>query len=125
MGGLEAWKAIRKWASKAKSKEVTRMILSDVTMPELSGFKLLEWVMSDQNTKHIPIILMSAVHTTNTGKERSIQSGSQDFLVKPFTKQLLLHKIKTIMEAIVSRRNRHLNSMLRIQSMRTSSSIKG
>eukprot|EP00466_Bigelowiella_natans_P011382 jgi/Bigna1/53346/estExt_Genewise1Plus.C_180109 len=116
--GVEAWKAIRKWTNEAKNKEITRMILSDVTMPELSGFKLLEWVMSDQNTKHIPIILMSAVHTSNTGKERSIQSGSQDFLVKPFTKQLLLHKIKTIMETIVSRSNRQISTMLRMQSKR-------
>jgi len=115
--GVEAWKGIQGWANEVKTtKTHTRMILSDVTMPELSGFKLLEWVMSDKNTKDIPIILMSAVHTDQGGKERSIQSGSQDFLVKPFTKQLLLHKVKTIMETITTRRNRHVYAMLRLDN---------
>ena len=55
---FEAWKGIQEWTKETKGKEaITRMILSDVTMPEISGFKLLEWVMSDKTTKHIPVIL--------------------------------------------------------------------
>jgi len=109
--GIEAWKRIQQ-LKKARD-EFTYMILSDVTMPELSGFKLLEWVMADKNTRHIPVILMSAVHTDHGGKERSIEGGSQDFLVKPFTKKVLLNKVKTIMETILARRNREIYEMLK------------
>uniref|UniRef100_A0A7S3Z905 Response regulatory domain-containing protein n=1 Tax=Lotharella globosa TaxID=91324 RepID=A0A7S3Z905_9EUKA len=118
--GVEAWKGIQSWSQEVKGKDdITRMILSDVTMPELSGFKLLEWVMSDKNTKHFPVILMSATTTDHSGIQRSIQTGSQDFLVKPFTKAVLLNKIKTIMETVVARRNERLLQMVRMQNRRT------
>eukprot|EP00472_Partenskyella_glossopodia_P004472 CAMPEP_0197519292 /NCGR_PEP_ID=MMETSP1318-20131121/4550_1 /TAXON_ID=552666 /ORGANISM="Partenskyella glossopodia, Strain RCC365" /LENGTH=493 /DNA_ID=CAMNT_0043070173 /DNA_START=393 /DNA_END=1874 /DNA_ORIENTATION=+ len=115
--GVHAWKLIREWAKESKT-DVTRMILSDVTMPELSGYKLLEWVISDNNTKHIPLILMSAVHTDHGGKERGILGGSQDFLVKPFTKNVLLNKIKTIMETVIAKRNRRFFDILKTDGVR-------
>ena len=60
------------------------LILTDVMMPELDGFGLLEQVRADPNLREIPVIILSA----RAGEEARIegaQAGVDDYLVKPFS----------------------------------------
>lgn len=68
------------------------LILSDVMMPELDGFALIAALRSDPATASIPIILLSA----RAGEEATVeglQSGADDYLVKPFSSRELLARV--------------------------------
>ena len=68
------------------------LVLSDVMMPEMDGFQLLEALRSQASTSSIPVILLSA----RAGEESRIegmQSGADDYLVKPFTARELLARV--------------------------------
>jgi signal transduction histidine kinase/CheY-like chemotaxis protein len=85
--GEKAWQTIR--------SNAPDLIVSDVMMPNKSGFELCELVKSTWETSHIPVILLTAL----TEKARQMQGlglGADDYLTKPFDMNLLIQKIRTI-----------------------------
>lgn len=68
------------------------LVLSDVMMPEMDGYQLLAALRKNQSTSAVPVILLSA----RAGEESLIegmQSGADDYLVKPFTARELLARV--------------------------------
>lgn len=64
--------------------KVPDLVLSDVMMPGLDGFQLLQALRADPRTKEIPIILLSA----RAGEEAIVEglnAGADDYLIKPFS----------------------------------------
>lgn len=57
------------------------VILLDLWMPEVSGDKIAKKLKSDESTKHIPIIVVSASRDT---EKVAMDVGANDFLSKPF-----------------------------------------
>ncbi len=78
-------------------KTITRkpdLILSDVMMPEMSGYDLLTALKKDEELKHIPIILLTA-KADALMKAEGLESGADDYLAKPFNSRELLARIRT------------------------------
>jgi len=67
------------------------LILSDVKMRSMSGLELLRKVRSE--SKNIPIILMTAYGNIESAVE-AIKLGANDYLLKPFSPELLVKKIE-------------------------------
>ncbi len=68
------------------------LVLSDVMMPDLDGFGLLQAVRADPRTAHIPVILLSA----RAGEEATVEglgAGADDYLIKPFSSRELLARV--------------------------------
>lgn len=68
------------------------LILSDVMMPGLDGFELVEALRADPRTREIPIILLSA----RAGEEAivvGLEAGADDYLIKPFSAQELISRV--------------------------------
>lgn len=72
------------------------LILSDVMMPKMSGFKFCEEVKKDENINHIPFIILTA-----KGQEADVKSGqsagADDYITKPFSPKALLAKVTEIL----------------------------
>jgi PAS domain S-box-containing protein len=70
------------------------LVLTDVMMPGLDGFGLVRELRANPATKTIPIILLSA----RAGEESHItglESGADDYLIKPFSARELLARVET------------------------------
>lgn len=86
------------------AKRLPEIILLDIETPSFDGFELCKRLKSDEKTKNIPIVFISAPDKEED-KIKAYNEGAADFISKPFNKQ----------EVIVRVRN-HLN--FRIQQMK-------
>ena len=77
-------------------KETVHLILLDLLMPRVSGYDFLKEIKSNQSTKDIPVIIVSAVADAENRK-KSIELGALDFINKPIDIQYFIEKIETIL----------------------------
>ncbi|HVJ91787.1 MAG TPA: ATP-binding protein [Labilithrix sp.] len=79
------------------------IVVSDVMMPNIDGFGLVRELRADPCTASIPVILLSA----RAGEESAIEgldSGADDYLVKPFSARELVARVRTHVELARARR---------------------
>lgn len=98
--GYEVSTAINglKGLEQAKIK-LPNLIISDVTMPKMDGFEMLEALRSDASTAMIPVIFLTA-KAQKTDVLRGAASGADRYLTKPFTMAELLKAVREILEII-------------------------
>jgi putative nucleotidyltransferase with HDIG domain len=58
------------------------LIITDVLLPKMSGFQLVEQVKSNPETSAIPIIMMSAVYVTDEDMVRGFELGAETYMAK-------------------------------------------
>ena len=83
--GLGAVEAARNW--------IPDLILSDVHMPNLGGYDLLEQLRKDARTGTIPVILMTG-RADFEGMREGMSLGADDYLPKPFDLAVMLQAIE-------------------------------
>lgn len=69
-----------------------QLMLLDIMMPTLSGYDVLERIKNDEATRHLPVIMISAVDDLDS-VVRCIEMGAEDYLFKPFNPVLLKARI--------------------------------
>ena len=69
------------------------LIISDWSMPKLSGIELLEKVRNDDKLKSLPFVLLTAESET-TQVQEALQKGVDNFIVKPFSMETLRTKLE-------------------------------
>lgn len=74
-------------------------IVSDWNMPNMDGFELLKKVKSDPELRDIPFLMVTA----EAEKEKvieAIKAGVSNYIVKPFTAEILKEKMDKILEKL-------------------------
>ena len=79
------------------------LVLTDVMMPRLDGFALLNELRADPHTRTIPIIVLSA-RAGEESRVEGLQHGADDYLVKPFSARELLARVQTHLDLARVRR---------------------
>lgn len=70
------------------------LILSDIEIPQLNGYELLEKLQQDLDAARIPVILISGLATFEV-RNQALQLGAADFLSKPTLPTEILKVIST------------------------------
>lgn len=73
------------------------IIISDIMMPKMSGYEMVQELKGNQRTAHIPIILLTAL----SDDERRIEGynhGADDYIVKPFKFDILLSRANNLLK---------------------------
>ena len=76
-------------------------VVSDINMPNMTGFQLLNAIKADPTLKHLPVLMVTA----EARKEDIVlaaQSGAAGYIVKPFTKATLEEKVLKIMQKLAA-----------------------
>lgn len=73
------------------------VIISDIMMPELDGITVSEKLKTDLRTSHIPVILLTAKSAVSD-KIDGLNSGADDYIIKPFEASELLARIRNLLE---------------------------
>jgi signal transduction histidine kinase/DNA-binding response OmpR family regulator len=87
--GLAALAAIR--------ERMPDLVLSDVMMPGLDGFGLLQELRQDPQTRAVPFVMLSA-RAGEESRVEGLEAGVDDYLVKPFSGKELLARVATNLE---------------------------
>lgn len=74
------------------------LVLLDAQMPELNGFETARRIRSNQKTRDLPIIIVSAVSKTKAFIQMGYEAGAVDYLLKPIDPLLLTAKVKVFCE---------------------------
>lgn len=74
------------------------LIILDFTLPDMNGSQVLERLRAEPATKHIPVILLTAL-TEVIDMERCRALGALDVIIKPFSPRTITTQIQTLMAA--------------------------
>lgn len=73
------------------------LVLLDINMPEMDGFQVMEGLAKIEQESYTPILVLTAMQDEET-RLRSLQSGAQDFLTKPFNNLEVITRIKNMVK---------------------------
>ena len=74
-------------------KENPDLILLDIMLPKLDGYKVCRLLKFDERYKHIPILMLTA-KTQVKDKQTGMETGADEYITKPFDIDQLMEKVK-------------------------------
>jgi len=70
------------------------IVLLDVVMPDMDGYEVCKRLKQNIETEHIPVVFVTSLNSIEQ-QEEAVNVGAIDFVTKPFSKDIVLHKVKT------------------------------
>lgn len=80
----------------ALKSEIPELIILDIMMPEPDGIEVLKRLRSESSYKDIPVIMATA-KGTEMDKIGGLNSGADDYLVKPFGVMEMVARVKAVL----------------------------
>lgn len=84
----------------ALKTEIPELIILDIMMPEMDGLEVLSKLRSQEAYKNIPIIMATA-KGTEMDKISGLNSGADDYLVKPFGVMEMVARVKAVLRRTI------------------------
>ena len=78
------------------------LVLLDMRMPGLDGFAVLEGLQARVQTRHVPVVFLTADHERDS-LVRAFSAGAVDYITKPFIAEELLARVRTHLDLKRSR----------------------
>jgi len=79
------------------------LIVLDIMMPKLDGYEVCKAIKSSPETRHIPVILLSA-KGRNVDQKMGFDVGADDYITKPFSPRKLVERINQLLGQTVTER---------------------
>ena len=80
----------------AAIEQVPDIIISDVMMPEMDGFKVARIIRADERTSHIPLMLLTALND-KTSRIKGWRENVDAYMTKPFDRDELLIQLENML----------------------------
>ena len=75
------------------------LVITDWNMPNMTGIELVQAIRSDEQLKHLPILMVTA-EAKKENVLMAIKAGVNNYIVKPFTAETLKEKIEKIFSSL-------------------------
>ncbi len=73
------------------------LVISDIIMPRMDGFKLCSELKQSRDFKHLPVLLLTAKSDVKD-RIQGLDSGADAYMAKPFDPYLLLHQAENLIQ---------------------------
>jgi len=90
-------------ALETAQREQPDLIVLDIMMPKLDGYETCKLLKTDERTRQIPVILLSA-KGRHTDQKIGYEVGADDYITKPFSPRKLVERINTLLGQFGSQR---------------------
>jgi CheY-like chemotaxis protein len=101
--GVEALEQVR--------REQPSLVLLDVMMPEVDGWKVAAELAADEETQDIPVVFLSA-RAAQEDRRRAQELGAVGYVVKPFDPLALAGTVRNVLERVSEGEREQLNREL-------------
>ena len=81
---------------KAESEQPDAILL-DIKMPEMDGYEVCRHLKSNEKTKHIPVVMLTAIKTDPQSRTKGLDLGADAFLSKPIDEVELAAQVKVML----------------------------
>jgi putative two-component system response regulator len=86
----------------AKKDPRPNLILLDVMMPEMDGYEVLQLLRTDERTRNIPVVFVTALDS-DIDEVAGLYSGASDYIPKPVRPPIVLARVRTQIELASAR----------------------
>lgn len=90
--GLEGLEALTRARERSKTFE---LVLVDWNMPEMNGLELVKTLRADEKFSRLKLVMVTT-ETEPTQMARALMTGVDEFIMKPFTPDILIEKLRLI-----------------------------
>lgn len=109
--GQEALNLLSSSDSLSTSGNLPDLIISDVMMPIMDGFQLLEKLKAIDHLRHIPVVMLTA-RAALKDKLKALRIGVDDYMLKPFETEELEARIANLLQNSRERHTLHQSSIV-------------
>lgn len=72
------------------------VVILDLNLPGMSGFEVCRRLKSDEATRTIPIVMMTAAYVSVDDARQGEDFGADEYVVKPFLREVLVHNVERL-----------------------------
>jgi DNA-binding response OmpR family regulator len=83
-------------ALEAVAKERPDVLVLDLHLPKVDGFEVCRRLRAADDTRGLPIVMMTAAFPTVEDADRGIHLGADEYVVKPFLRDVLVHNVERL-----------------------------
>jgi CheY-like chemotaxis protein len=77
-------------------KERPNLIISDISMPNMDGWKMIAALRSHEKTRHIPVIALTA-HALHGDREQVLRAGFHNYISKPLKPRTFVYDLMNLL----------------------------
>lgn len=86
-------------ALEAVSSVQPDVIILDLNLPKMDGFEVCKRLKSDEATRNIPVVMMTAAYVRVEDADRGTALGADEYVTKPFLREVLIHNVERLIGA--------------------------
>lgn len=78
------------------------VIILDLNLPKMDGFEVCKRLKSDEATRTIPVVMMTAAYVRVEDAEHGTRLGADEYVTKPFLREVLVHNVERLIASGVT-----------------------